>query len=305
MIKRTRIADNVFFIEPGKTDYPASSAGIVISSTPKIFIDINAGPEQTRNLLDSEKPDIVIVSHYHLDHSIIGSWVQANSNIELMIPDGEENYLTSMEYFNKNTKGSYGNDEKWMYFINNLIKYEKIEQFSLHDRETKIRSGKVTVQCIPGAGHSPAHTAFYFPEHGALFACDIGLGPFGPWYGWVDCDITAYIESILHLRSLKAHVIMTCHNGIFEKNIEDVLNRCLGHFFKREKMIVESLDQGKTKDEIVEAGICFLNKSGVQEPFRTFLYMWDSIMFDHHVKMIDNGTLGKAFPGFLQYSSFV
>ena len=222
-----------------------------------------------------------------------------------MIPEGEERYLTDLNYFMKNTKGSIDQDDKWLYFIKNIIKYKKVEGFGLHNGNTRIKSGKISIQCLPGPGHSPSHTAFYFPEAGVLFACDIGLGPFGPWYGWIDCDLKAYIESILDLRSMKPNVILTCHDGIIEKDIEGAWNRCLGYFFKREKFIMDSLDKGKDKNEIVDEGICFFNKSTIEEPFRTFLNMWDSIMFDHHLKILKNGSLYKTFPKLVKYGNQV
>ncbi len=301
MFKRTKITDGLEYVEPGEINYPIVSGGIILTSSPKIIIDINAGPEPTKSLLDQEQPDIVIVSHYHLDHAMIGYWAQEMSRPELLIPDGEERYLTDLDYFIQNTNGSPEKDPQWHYFIKNVVQYRNLEKYGFHDRETVIRSGKITLKCLPGSGHSPSHTAFYFPEVGILFACDIGLGLFGPWYGWVDCDLGAYVESILSLRSLKVNRILTSHDGIIENNIKGAWDRCLGHFFKRERFVMDRLDQGKTKQEIVEEGICFFNKSKFEKPYDMLAIMWDSIMFDHHVKMIKNGSLCKAFPELVKY----
>jgi hydroxyacylglutathione hydrolase len=281
---------------PGNTEFPITSAGLIISSSPKIFIDTNMGPLQTRELLDQEKPDIVIVSHYHLDHAIIGPWTKAYSPAELMVPEGEEKYLTDLDHFLKNTIGPHDQIDKWVNFINKDINYSKIEDFSIHSHGMELRSGDITVKCIRGAGHSPSHTSFYIPEAKVLFASDIGLGPFGPWYGWLDCDLKEYIKSIQLLRSLDVDTILTCHDGIINTGIDEAWERCLGHFFKRERFISDRLAKGKTKHEIVEQGIYFMNKSRTQEPMRTFLTVWDSIMFDHHAAMLDEGSLCKTFP---------
>jgi len=305
MFKRTKITDGLEYVEPVETAYPIVSGGIILTSTPKIIIDSNAGPESTKSLLNQEQPDIVIVSHYHLDHAMIGYWAQEMSGTELLIPEGEDRYLTDLDYFIQNTNGSVDKDPKWHYFIKNVVKYRKMEGYGFHDGKTEIRSGQITLKGLPGSGHSPSHTAFYFPEAGILFACDIGLGLFGPWYGWVDCDLGAYVETILSLRSLNVNRILTSHDGIIEKDLQGAWNRCLGYFFKREQIVMDSLDQGKTKQEIVEKGVCFFNKSNLEEPFKTLTTMWDSIMFDHHVEMLENGSLCRAFPELVQYSNRV
>jgi hypothetical protein len=46
----------------------------------------------------------------------------------------------------------------------------------------------------------------------------------------------------------------------------------------------------------VAEGIFFPQKSQVPEPMQSFLYMWDTAMYDHHRKMLEEGGLAQFFP---------
>jgi hypothetical protein len=48
---------------------------------------------------------------------------------------------------------------------------------------------------------------------------------------------------------------------------------------------------------MVEEGIYFLNKEKAKGSLRAFLFDWDAVMFDHHVKVLREGGLDSLFPG--------
>ena len=296
-MKRTRISDKIEYVEPDTMRNFTACAGIIVSSSPKILIDTNMGIRETKELLMAERPDIAIITHYHLDHSTWGPLVLEYSDAELFIPEGEQNYLDSLDYFIEKTAAPYGLALEWRNFAKDVTHYEEIINYSTYLSSTRFKTDRVTIECIKTSGHSPSHTSFYFPEENILFTGDMGVDRFGPWYGWIDCNLRELIDSILVLKSLKADILLTSHGGIITSDIEQVWNRALGLIFERERFIRDGLDRGRTKQEIVEQGIYFKNKSRVQEPVRSFLYMWDSIMFDHHRAILEDYSLEKLFRG--------
>jgi len=296
-MKPMKIADKVYYIGPDEYESSHVSAGILINSSPKIYIDIYIGEDETVKLLAEEKPDIAFLSHHHIDHTRFLPLIKEYSNAELIVPEGEENYLTDFNFFEKKTAGqSYSSTEKWNLYFKKLSNYKPVTNFKIQADGDKFKSGNVTLECIKAAGHSPSHTVFNFPSEKILFASDIGIGGFGPWYGWLDCNLTDYIESILMLKSLDIDMLITSHDGFFVKDIKHEWDKCLRHFFKREQFVKESLNKGKTKDEIIAQGIYFLNKSKVPDPMNYIITLWDSIMFDHHKNQLENKPLEKLFP---------
>lgn len=261
-----------------------------------IFIDVNLGVKGTDYLIKKMKPDISIVSHYHSDHSNWGSLILETSETELYVPEGEEDYLKSLEYFIRKTAGSHELRKVWMDFTINVMRYEEMEGFQTYCDLHRFRSGDVLIECLRTPGHSPSHTSFYFPEQKILFAGDMGLGYLGPWYGWNDCNICQHVESILKLKSLETEVLMSSHHGIAYKDIDQIWDRCLRIILKREKFIREELHKGKKKQEIVEQGIYFRNVSEAEEPMKSFRIMWDTIMFEHHREILERDSLINIFP---------
>jgi glyoxylase-like metal-dependent hydrolase (beta-lactamase superfamily II) len=149
---------------------------------------------------------------------------------------------------------------------------------------------------IPAPGHSPGHMTVYFPEEKILFASDLGLGRFGPWYGSRDCSICCYVETLLSLKSMKPRLILTGHDGLISRNIETAFDQCIGAFFRRERMIREGLERGRSRDSIVKDGIYFTNKAKAKGHLKDFLFFWDAVMFDLHVQVLEEGELHSFFP---------
>ena len=296
-IRRFRITDKIEYVVPGKSADLLSCSGLIIDSSAKVLIDTNLGETHTRKLLESERPDFAIISHYHLDHSTWGALVPEHSRAKLLIPSEEEEYLTNHEYFVLNTAAPYGLDEEWTDFTLNHSKYREISQYDFYDQSTDLGLSDVKMVFIGTPGHSSGHTSINFPEQKIVFTGDLGLDRFGPWYGWPDCDLEMYVESLLRMKSLNPVLLLTSHEGIIRDNIEETFDLCLHAFFLREDMIKKKLDDGLSREDIIEQGIYFRNKEKVNEPMKTILGMWDSYMFDHHLKKLGEGGLRKDFPG--------
>ena len=123
---------------------------------------------------------------------------------------------------------------------------------------------------------------------------DLGIHKFGPWYGWPDCDLKLFVESLLKINSYEANVITTSHGGILENKSDAFLN-CVKIIFDREESIIKRLDEGRSKSEIVSEGIYYFNKSRAPEHLQPSFIMWDDFMFEHHMKIIAEGGLNKLF----------
>jgi len=294
-MKQTPITNTISFIEPTGIVSSLSCAALVFSSSPGIVIDLNLSDADTEAVLKDIKPDSAYTTHYHLDHSRFWQAVQKHSSAEFFIPSGEERMLSDTETFLKETPGDHGDAEIWKVFIE-FSGYKEIETYSIYDSEHKIQSGSTTIECIRTAGHSPSHTSFYLPSERALFTGDFGLNKYGPWYGWMSCDIPSYIESLLMLRSLKVETLLTSHEGIIRSDIDSTWDDCLRQFFTREQLIRKELDSGKTHEEIVAKGIYFTNKDRVKEPMKTVITIWDKIMLEHHLAFLENDPLQKLYP---------
>jgi hydroxyacylglutathione hydrolase len=205
-------------------------------------------------------------------------------------------FLTSTDFMIDNTAGLLGMGDQWRDFIMNHIKFRVLEKYECFNEKTSLRHLIPEMEIIPSPGHSPGHSSFYFPKDRILFAGDLGLDKFGPWYGWKNCNIKNIVESILRLDSMDIGLILTSHGGMIEKNIHQVFSNSLAHILKREKKISQQLDKGMERADIIKQGVFYPPLNKLPESMRFILHMWDTVMFDHHEALIREGGILKLFP---------
>ena len=68
-LKRTKITNKIDYVEPDSMTNFTSCAGIIVQSKKKVMIDVNMGAKETPGLMEEEKPEIAIITHYHLDQN--------------------------------------------------------------------------------------------------------------------------------------------------------------------------------------------------------------------------------------------
>jgi glyoxylase-like metal-dependent hydrolase (beta-lactamase superfamily II) len=294
-MKRTPITDQLIFLEPDDMRLFKACAGLMVQGARKLVIDANMGPE-TAAFLQTEQPQAAIISHYHLDHGVWGTVAQDHTEADVFIHSGEEAYLANLDFFVNQTAGPYGLAETWRRFSVEDCGYCELKHYTPYDPDHAFTDQGLAIVCLDTDGHSPSHRSFYFPEDKVLFTGDMGVDRFGPWYGWADCDLRQLVEAILSLRSLPVDVLLTSHGGMLTSGIPEAWDLALKRLVERENHVAQRLEKGHRPEAIVAEGIFFPQKAQVPEPMQSFLYMWDTAMYDHHHKMLEEGGLARFFP---------
>lgn len=303
-MKRLRITEHIEYLRPENEIGRFLCSGMIVRGSGKVFFDTNFGEAKTKELLLSEKPDFALLSHYHLDHALWGGFVRSASDAELFVPFGEEDYVAKPDFFLERTSGQLPSAELWRQFVLEHLKFKGFREFRTYDGSFSLDLKKTKMVFIPAPGHSPGHMTAYFPEENILFTSDLGFGLLGPWYGFRDGDICHYVESLLKLKAMKPKLLLTGHDGVFYKDIEGIFDRCIKTFFLREDMIRQGLEKGRSRDSIVEDGIYFKKKEKAKGPLKGFLVDWDTVMFDLHMGVLNEGGLDFFFPATHRNSPF-
>lgn len=294
-MRRTRITDRLTFLEPEDMRAFKACAGLLVQGRRKLAIDANMGPE-TIALLEQERPREAVISHYHLDHGVWGAEALDHGGADVLVPSGEERYLTDLQFFVDQTAGPQGMADAWRRFSVEECGYRELKRCHAYDPGTSLSDHAITIDCLPTGGHSPSHRSFYFPAHKVLFTGDMGVDRFGPWFGWHDCDLRELVGAIFFLRGLPVDVLLTSHGGMLTSGIREAWDQALTRLLEREARVARRLEEGGAPEAIVAEGIFFPRKDHVPEPMRSFLTMWDTIMFGHHREMIAQGGLNRFFP---------
>lgn len=294
-MKQTRITEKMTYVEPDSMARFSSCAGLIVRSKKQIFIDMNTGEPDTRALLAQTPPDAAVITHFHLDHSVWTHWAE-KAGVQVFVPSKEAAFLSSLDHVVQQTAGPLGCGEEWRAFAEKTLGYRPLTHFSPYDRDTVFVAFAPEMVVMETPGHSPGHTSFYFPDDRILFSGDLGLDRFGPWYGWQNCDIRDLVTSLLRLDGMKIDLILSSHGGMIQKRISDIFMAKIQDILQREHRIRDQLSAGETETQIIENGVFYRQKKKVKPPLTTFLYMWDSVMFQHHKDVLAKGGLTAFFP---------
>lgn len=237
----------------------------------KILIDSGAGEKSLKPLAD-KGIDILINSHYHVDHTLNNNMFK-NSKIYAHHLDTPA--IKSIRYFKLFT----GIDERSPYY-----KRSKVD-ITLNDGDI-IDSGNVKLKVIHTPGYTPGHLCFYCEEESVLISGDIDLSSFGPSYPNYMSDIDDFIISIKRIIELNPSIILSGFGEIIRDNIKERLIEYLNKIYEREKRILKTLNRPKSIEEIASEKLIY-NK----HPDNWFV-ITEKIMVEKHLnRMLKNGII--------------
>ena len=220
-----------------------------------ILIDPASDRERLLQLRESPGVKTVWLSHWHEDHF---THLDLFDDLPLCISEADAPSLSDLEVL----MDAYGIDEDTRDSWRPIFE----DQFNFRPRKASrflvggevIDLGSVRVEVISTPGHTPGHLSFFFRGPEILFLGDYDLSKFGPWYGDVHSSIQGTIDSVKHLRHLPAKMWFTSHEtGVFEEDPGEIWDNYLGVIAKREKKLMDQLEEPRTMEEIIEAWIIY------------------------------------------------
>ncbi len=215
-----RISNNLFLIEGyNQGRFPFShSALIITNSNEAVLIDTGCGINTLQKLKKRYYIYRIINSHTHPDHSA-GNWVFKDNIESIEVPT--QGFKTSgniLELSNRFTEP--GEIAKyWRDNVPKIMGMKDCKPTHIFDPKSEFDFGDVKLIPIHTPGHTIDHYCFYEPNELILFAFDIDLTSFGPWYGHRESSIPQFKESINKLKELKIKILVSSHKGIIVKNI--------------------------------------------------------------------------------------
>ena len=236
------LAPNIFYI-PGKNNsrFPYCACLYLRGKKLRVLIDAGMG---VKNLAPVKEMgiDLLILTHCHIDHRLTR---QEIFDVPVWCHESEAFFLKDREYFftSMGLKRS-GLDLAGLFDFAHGMFGTEIEH-GLVDGE-RIDLGGITLETIHTPGHTPGHIAFFIPEHNLLFAGDIDLTPFGPFYGHDFADIDDFLASIEKLKQVEAKMVISGHAGPFNGNLPERFREYGEVIHNRDRLLLEKLSQPKS-----------------------------------------------------------
>ncbi|MGC7872927.1 MBL fold metallo-hydrolase [Desulfosporosinus sp. SYSU MS00001] len=253
------------------------SNGLLIDGDKRVLVDTGFGPSRRKKILEKGRIDIIINTHFHLDHAY-GNKYFPEAEIWAHAYDAPpiRSLNKFMAYSGYGELSAFPNPD---YFPGGPV--NQIVHRELKDGEV-LRFGEISLKVIHTPGHTQGHIALLEPHSSLLFSGDIDLSPFGPWYGNVLSDLEEFVDSINRLIDLKPKVIVSSHEGIISDNITERLKSYAEMINQRDETILKHLQIPRGMTDLLDKKIIFKRYPEPQKVYRFF----EQTMLEKHLQRL-------------------
>lgn len=286
-MNRISMTDGVDFLEMPKQESWLMVNGLLIEGEERVLIDGRMGGEEnTLSFIRENRVNRYFISHFHVDHAS-GAWrIAGETPCRPFLNEIEHQYLHSRENMAQVT--GYANAG-----LHELVEEALMPKIGLRympglgcytpmEIEDISRGG---LQVIPAPGHSPGHYCLYAPDTESVFAGDLGLDLYGPWYGFPHCSISDFLVSIEKVRSLRAKRLFFSHGKMIENNPDHALARSREIIETRHAQVIDAWDNGlRTIKEIAAKGIFYDRLDRLGRKLIPVVSYWQECMVKCHLE---------------------
>ena len=236
---------NIYYL-PGENNsrFPYCACLYLRGKKLRVLIDAGMG---AKNLAPAKEMgiDLLILTHCHIDHRLTRKEIL---DVPVWCHESEAVFFEDREYFftAMGLKRS-GLDLAGLFDFAHGMFDTKIDH-QLTDGE-RIDLGDITLETIHTPGHTPGHLGFFIPEHDLLFAGDIDLTSFGPFYGHDFADISDFLSSIEKLKKIQAKMVVSGHAGPFNENLPEKFYAYGEVIHSRDRLLMEKLSRPKSIED--------------------------------------------------------
>ncbi|MEW5783740.1 MAG: MBL fold metallo-hydrolase [Bacillota bacterium] len=278
------IKPGVWFVAAGNGGRYPFAHSLYLAGRNRTLIDTGAGPvlEQLVGRVDQ-----VLLSHYHRDH-LTGNVLFREAPF-LIHPLDAPAVQTEQGFFQLSGVDRIAGGAFWEIVRQSGFKATAIA--GLFKDGDCLESGSLTVRVLHAPGHTPGHCAFLIEEYELIFAADIDLTPFGPWYGNVSSDLEQFKRSIRRIRDLKPRLLLSAHCMPVTSGITARLDRFAAVIEQRDEALFEQLRRKpQTLTQLVDQKMIYGRHP---QPASLYRFFEETMLRKHLDGLIEKGLVNK------------
>lgn len=240
------LAPSIYYL-PGKnrSRFPYCACLYLVGKDMRVLIDAGMGggnlePAKDRGI------DLLILTHCHIDHRLTRREIP---HVPVWCHELEEPFLSDKARFLEATGITRSGKAVGRLFDALDDVFDVKISHRLLDGEV-IDLGGLTLVTLHTPGHTPGHLAFHVPEFELLFAADVDLTPFGPYYGHDFADIDDFIRSIDKLRRIRARTVATGHAGPYTGDVAKLFDVYEEVIYARDRKVFDHLSEPKRLEDL-------------------------------------------------------
>ncbi len=283
-----KVEEGVWFVEAeNKGRYPYAHS-LFLENDERILIDTGAG-KALKDLVGIT--DQVVLTHFHRDH-VSGNALFNGICFSIHHEDApgveSEDGFFRLSGINRDDLQSY-----WNYVKPPGFSVKKLDRY-LKDGD-EIGSGGLNAKVLHLPGHTPGHCGILVEKYNLVFATDIDLSRFGPWYGNAYSDLDHFRWSIKRLRDLKPDILITSHSEPIRDSIGERFDTYASVLDERDEVIVETLKKGPlTLEQLTAQKIIYRRHYGQN----ILIYFERMMIFKHLASLLKRNIIVESTEGY-------
>lgn len=268
-----------------------------------LLIDCVFQKPYVMDFLDDVKNKVqgYISTHFHIDHSAKIHYYEA-AGIPLLAAAEERPFMMGREHFFEHAGlKPAGLDTLFQQYIMDAFDYKPCNNVEGIAPGKEWEIGEVVVRHHRLPGHSPGHPCFEIfskdrEDMGIFFGTDLGLDKFGPWWGFPNCSLDEYIQSLDKAEKLTKNktVVASCHWDPIHDDFQGLFRRTRGKLEKWIEKLLNFARKSPAGFKAVEASRhdFVYKKEKLFKPLLPMFEFWDTWMVEHLcLYLVDQGKL--------------
>ncbi len=215
-------------------------AGLPLFKVYAFFVDgllIDTGFARGRDrflkLLDTLRPEVVVNTHHHEDHTGNNFWVTKKYGLLPLAHSRTSSYLKS--------------PSQWVPFYRRVV-WGCPQPSKTSPLDSEVRSSKFRFLVIPTPGHTDDHICLYEPNEGWLFSGDLFIGERLRYLRY-DEDIHSVLDSLKRIATLQLKKMFCSFSGAVD-HPKEAIDQKVDYLEYLKISIEKGLQQGLAPREI-------------------------------------------------------
>jgi len=287
-----RLTDTLTLVKAPVTGFFNTCHGLLVAGRRPVLIDGNAGRENLERLIRQFGVHEHLATHFHLDHAIQVGFMIERLEGRVRVSAAEHPYFASLDYFIAHTGlGQNGLAKIWTGIAKGAYGWLDSPAAGVFGPGEVLEFDRNRFEVIALPGHSPGHVGFWEPREKILFAVDVGLDRFGPWYGFTHCRLEEYLASIEELRRYPARLLLGSHSDpVTEADIPGAIAGLKDKIEQRHQAILRAVEKlGSRAEDLVNQGLIFPKDYRVPEPWPAVFHFWERTLIERHLEFAELG----------------
>ena len=315
MLLYEKIEDGIYLIKSDRK-FMWKCNGLLIKNVKNsgnILIDCNFTKREYVQLLNDLDHEVTayFATHTHLDHvNNLHHLERLKPDIQIYCPIPENEYLLNIDNFiNVNGALDFGVGEPLKLLLKGFLRFKELEHVYGFSPGKTFHFGGIELKTIPVLSHSPGHSVFLIQNitRDILFASDMGLEDFGPWYGFKYNNLKDIREDTYKIEKLYLNndfILTSSHGDVIFNKDTNVFKQIFNKIDKREEDLISLFKKDhnmpKRLKDLTLKGFIYNSKivtkwTSMSSDIDKLISFWESYFILNHIEeLLERRVLNKV-----------